>query len=411
MSSAVLQPEQTPIVACTICRDVQNFDLLIEDMETALGESWGDLGFSEALSFFDQTEAEPLEFVAIALDEDDADSIPLVQDIIISAKEKGIKTIIVAEDLSTAVLHQLLRQGANEFIPYPLPENELAQAIERMKRPAPEEPAPAHMRTQIQATGDREGVVLPVHGLSGGSGATTLAVNLAWELATIEKNDGPRVCLIDLDLQFGSIATYLDLPRRDAVYELLSDTESMDDDAFMQALLTYNGRLQVLTAPSDMLPLDLLSGEDVERIINVAAANFDYVVVDMPSTLVSWTEVVLQRSDVYFGLIELDMRSAQNVVRLKKALQAEELPFEKMRIAINRGPKFTDMNGKARVKRLAESLNVPIELQLPDGGKPVREGSDHGLTLGDCAPKNPLRKEIAKLAASLHEINVSAQAA
>ena len=53
MSSNMPQPEAAPIVACTISRDVQNFDLLIEDMESALGEAWGDLGFAEALAFFD----------------------------------------------------------------------------------------------------------------------------------------------------------------------------------------------------------------------------------------------------------------------------------------------------------------------------------------------------------------------
>ena len=52
MSSDQPQTEISAIVACTVSRDVQNFDLLIEDMETALGEAWGDLGFTEALAFF-----------------------------------------------------------------------------------------------------------------------------------------------------------------------------------------------------------------------------------------------------------------------------------------------------------------------------------------------------------------------
>ena len=51
MSSVMPQPNQDVILACTVSRDVQNFDLLIEDMESALGESWGDLGFAEALAF------------------------------------------------------------------------------------------------------------------------------------------------------------------------------------------------------------------------------------------------------------------------------------------------------------------------------------------------------------------------
>ena len=66
--SAVLQPEPQPIVACTISRDVQNFDLLIEDMEAALGESWGDLNFAEAVAFLEQPDAATLKFIAVALD-------------------------------------------------------------------------------------------------------------------------------------------------------------------------------------------------------------------------------------------------------------------------------------------------------------------------------------------------------
>lgn len=407
MCSVMLKSEPSPIRACTVSRDVQNFDLLIDDMEAALGESWGDLGFAEALAFFEQPEAESLEFVAVALDDDDQQDISLVSDIILSAKAKGIKTILVAEDLSTATLHQLLRMGANEFVPYPLPENELEQAIARLKTPVPETPAPAALRTTLAVSGDHKAAIFPVHGISGGSGATTLAVNLAWELATADKNNPPRVCLIDLDMQFGNASTYLDLPRREAVLDLLSDTESMDSESFMHALLSYNERLHVLTAPSEIIPLDMITSEDIERVLNVAAANFDYVIIDMPSTLVQWTEVILERADVYFMPVELDMRSAQNAVRMKKALQAEDLPWEKLRFAVNRAPKFTDITGKSRVKRMAESLNVSIEINLPDGGKAVSEGADHGLPLSEMAPKNPLRKEIAKLASSLHALNQS----
>jgi len=71
MSSGMPQIPQDVILACTVSRDVQNFDLLIEDMESELGESWGDLGFAEALSFFGQPEAKGLEFIALAMDDAD----------------------------------------------------------------------------------------------------------------------------------------------------------------------------------------------------------------------------------------------------------------------------------------------------------------------------------------------------
>ncbi len=412
-SVAALQPEPAPIVACTISRDVSNFDLLIEDMEVELGESWGDLSFDDAMLFLNQPDADALEFVAIAVDSDDENDLARISGIISTAKEKGVKVILIAEEVSPIALHQLLRLGADDFVPYPLPENALHDAIERLRRPpvidqvlaeAPSAPA-------FKPKGDRDGVILPVHGLAGGTGATTLAVNLAWELATVQKANGPRVCLLDFDFQYGSVSTYLDLPRREAVYEMLSDTAAMDNVSFLQALLNFNDKMHVMTAPSEMLPLDIVTSEDINRVLDVARANFDFVVVDMPSTVVQWTEAVLSKAHVYFATMELDMRSAQNALRMIRALKAEELPFEKLRYVLNRSPRFTDLSGKSRVKRLAESLDITIELQLPDGTRQVTQSNDHGLPLAETAPKNPLRREIAKLAKSIYDLNVAAEAA
>lgn len=400
----VVQHDPPQIVACTISRDVQIFDLLIEDMEAALGDSWGDLSFEDAAAFLGQPESRGLQFVTVAMDAQDEDNIDMVSEVITTAKKAGIKVILIAEDVSPASLHMLLRQGGDEFVPYPLPENELARAIERVLTAQPEPTAEA-AAAKRRAAGDRNGVVIPVHGLAGGTGATMMAVNLAWELANIDKENPPMVCLLDLEFQFGTAATYLDLPRRESVLEMLTDTEAMDSEAFMQALLTYEQKLHVLTSPTDMIPLDMIGPEDIGRLIEMARVNFDYVIVDMPTTMVEWSQTVLEAAHVYFAMIELDMRSAQNTLRIKRALQSEDLPFEKMRFVLNRAPGFTDLNGKSRVKRLSESLGISIEVLLPDGGKQVAQSGDHGTPLAVNMGKNPLRKEIQKLAKSLHDVN------
>lgn len=416
-SVASLQPEPAPIVACTISRDVQNFDLLIDDMEMELGESWGDLSFDDAVIFLEQAEAASLEFVAIAVNGEDENDLTRIAEIITSAKGRQIKVILIADQVSPIALHQLLRLGAEDFVPYPLPEGALREAIARIRQPAP---VAAHLSVvpsevpantpAFKAKGDRDGVLLPVHGVAGGVGATTFATNLAWELATIAKTDAPRVCLIDLGFQFGSVATYLDLPRKEAVFEALSDMPSLDSDAFLQSMVTFNDKLHVFTAPPEMLPLDLVSGEDIARLIGMAQANFDFVIVDMPTTVVSWTETVLSRAHVYFALMELDLRSAQNVLRMIRALKAEDLPYEKLRFVLNRAPKFTDLSARSRVKRMAESLDIDIEVQLPDGGRQITQSNDHGLPIAENAGKNPLRREIQKLAKSLYDLNKSVEA-
>ncbi|MFZ7092958.1 AAA family ATPase [Primorskyibacter sp. 2E233] len=412
MTSTPAQPtEPDPIVACTISRDVQNFDLLIEDMETILGESWGDLGFEEALPFLTQPDAAQLEYVAMAIDAVDEPDLAKLGAIITGAKERGVKVILIAEDVTPASLHQLLRLGADEFIPYPLPEGELAAAVERLRTPPPEIIAEEKPRA-VKLKGDGDGILIAVQAIAGGCGASTLATNLAYELVTAPKERAPRVCLIDLGLQFGSVATYLDLPRRESVLELLSDIDSMDGESFGQALVSFENKLQVFTSPADILPLDILGPPDVKKLLDVAREHFDYVIVDMPGTLVNWTETVLTEAQVYFAMVELDMRSAQNTLRLKRALMAEDLPFDKLRFILNRAPKFTDLQGKARVKRMADSLGIALDVQFPDGGKVVMQACDHGLPLANHAAKNPLRKEISKLAGSLLALdNSDAEAA
>ncbi|MGR3493983.1 AAA family ATPase [Citreimonas sp.] len=407
MTGTPSQLEAAPIVACTISRDVQTFDLLIEDMESLLGEAWGDLGFDEAVAFLEQPDAAELRFVAIAIDAEDEVDLTRLCRIIAQAKAHGVRVVLIAEDVTPASLHQLLRQGADEFVPYPLPEGELAAAVKRLEE-KPVLQGAANSGKSVALSGGGDGVLIAVQGLAGGNGATTMAVNLAYELSlTRSAGKAPRVCLLDLGLQFGSVSTYLDLDRREAVLEVLSDVESMDGESFGQALETVEGSFQVLTAPPDILPLDMISPDDVKKLLDMAREHYDFVVVDMPSTLVQWTETVLTESQVYFAVVQLDMRSAQNTLRLKRALQAEDLPFEKLRFVLNRAPKFTDLQGRSRVKRMAESLGIALDLRLPDGGHSVAQACDHGSPLAKAAAKNPLRKEIAKLAQDLHAIGAT----
>ncbi|MGV6812027.1 MAG: AAA family ATPase [Brevirhabdus sp.] len=408
MGSAPLEPEEIPVLACTIARDIQDFEILIEEMEAELGERWGDLDFDDAAEFFSQEEASELEFVVLAVDAEDEARMTEICSLIQTSKDVGINVILITHDISPATLHQLLRIGANDFLPYPLPDGALHEAIERIRQAS--QPEAEVMQFQVNqpsapnAQTDRRGSVFAVHGLAGGTGASTFATNLAWELLISDKNDKPGVCILDLDLQFGSISTYLDLPRRESVFELLSELESSDPQSFHQALVTFENDLNVLTSPNDIIPLDLIGPDDVAQLIEYARSQFDYVIIDMPSTLVAWTEAVLEASDIYFSMVELDMRSAQNTLRMIRALKAEDLPVAKLRYVMNRAPGFTDLSGKSRIKRMAESLDINIEVQLPDGGKQVLQGCDHGMPLAMTAAKNPLRKEIAKLAKSIRDV-------
>ncbi|MCL1628156.1 AAA family ATPase [Roseibaca sp. V10] len=397
--TAVSQNKSELIRACTVSRDVQSFDLLIEDMETEFGEDWGDLTFAEAYAYLSEPDAGALEVIAIALDDADESSMQIVRGIIEKASARSIHILLIAEALSPILLHQLLRAGAEDFVPYPLPENALHDAIERLHKA---DQAKLDTAAAFTTPGGKQGSVLAVQALCGGAGSTNFVVNMAWELAQISKTEERKVCILDFDFQSGSVATYLDLARTEKVYELLSQTASMDADAFFAALQVFQEKLYVLTAPSDMLPLDLLAPEEIDRVVSMAREHFDYVIIDLPRAVMHWTETVLNKSDAFFAMMELDMRSAQNTLRMIRALKADSIDLSKHRFVLNRAPKFTDLGGKSRAKRMAESLGIDLHLHLPDGGIQVRDANDHGLPLAEFAGKNPLLKEIRKTAIELH---------
>ncbi|WGH80439.1 AAA family ATPase [Jannaschia ovalis] len=425
-SNLAILPEPEPLRAVTVSRDVQEFDLLIEDMEAELGEAWGDLTFAEAGAFLAQDEAKKLEFIVLALDQQDEAALPRAHELVGQAKAAGLKVILVAEGLGPMALHELLRAGADDFAPYPLPQDALSEAVSRIRIPGQPDSEGIMRRAgadivDAAAVGDdaetpnlpampmrsggsgQEGAVFALQSASGGDGATTLAVNLAWEFANLNAADPLKVCVIDLGLQFGSVATYLDLPRKPMIYEVLSDIASMDEQAFRQALSVYKDKLAVFTAPSDVLPYDLVGPEEVTALLKFARECFDIVIVDMPGSVTGWTDTVISTAELFFVVCQMEVRSAQNALRFQRLLQAEGVPTERVSYLLNRAPGKMDLGGRSRIEKMAESLGVKFHHVLPDGGKQVTEVNDQAAPLRDLAPRNALTKEIRAVATELND--------
>lgn len=385
--------ESDHLTACTVSRDIHNFDLLIEDMDSCLGEKWGDLPLSSALSYLKQPSAKHFEFIVVAIDADDEANIETVVNVIVAAKRQAIKVILVAEDVASAILHNLLSNGADEFAPYPLPDGELASAIEKIRL----------NKAQASAQAAAKGQLIIIQGTAGGVGASTITANLAYEMSLIAAKQNKKVTLIDMDLQFGAMATYLDVNRNANILQMWQNTGRVDEDSYAMAVSKAGDHLTVITDPAEIVPIDLIDGDDIEKIFTLALQDSDFVLVDLPNTLVSWTERVFKMSDVVYSVIENDMRSAQNLVRLNNLLEQEGILTSSLQYVMNRAPKITDLTGRSRAKRMAETLDINVVINLPDGGRQVTQSNDNGEALAVSNGSNALRKEIAAWAKKIIE--------
>lgn len=387
--------EPEPIEAVVFADGFADFDALADDFDLEFGPgNWVDVRNSEALQVIEGG-AHDAQFAIVAVSSDTPQAVDGTAELIRSARSASLLVLLVVGDISSRATHRLMREGVTEFTPYPAAEGELHESINRLRAARTNESLPLGPGMSVPS---RQGLVVTTYGSAGGVGASTFAVNLAWETAVATRKQGKKIALLDFNFQYGSIATYLDVPRREAVYELVSEASSLDQTGLTQALSTYNDRLHVLTAPRDALPLDIVSPGDISAIINLAKEAFDYVFIDMPQSLMNWSEQVYSASDVFYAMMEVDMRSAQNMFRFLRTLKSEDMDLAKIRFVLNRAPGLTDLSGKQRVRRVAESLGIDYAISLPDGGRQVINACDQGVPLADAAKSNPLRKEIAKVA-------------
>jgi len=386
---------ETAPEALVFSSDFSAVDALVKDLDSQFGEDqWLDVPTEDAENLMSIASAQDT-FVIVTLSSDGPERVGNVQQLIRSAREHGLMVLLLVGDISPLTMHQIMREGVAEFAPYPEPAGALVDAIDRLRLARANGNLPAVTSANAPR---RLGKVVAFYGVAGGVGASTFAVNFAWELVLQTRREGRRVALLDFNFQYGSIATFLDVPRREAVYELVSEASNLDQTSLTQALSTYKDKLHVLTAPRDALPLDIVSPADVDAIINLARESFGYVVIDLPQALMNWSEKAYAAADDFYAVMEIDMRSAQNMYRFLRTLKAEDMNLDKLHFVLNRAPGYTDLSGKARVKRVAESLGISFLHQVPNGGRQIVNACDQGIPLAEGARSSPVRKEMLRMA-------------
>ncbi len=243
-----------------------------------------------------------------------------------------------------AHLRDLVRVGALDLLQLPVHDKEVLECLQRAVETARrlEPPVPVVVPSSAVAAAPSAmparalGKVLTVASATGGCGKTFLATNLAYFLA---RHSGGRVCVIDLDLQFGEVSTALRLKPRFTIYDALQREDNDEADLarhFPEYLVAHSTGVHVLAAPKDPSEADRINPPDVTRIIEAARQHFDHVVVDTPSAL---TEIVLaafEGSERLFVMATLDLPSVRNLGVFLTTLEKLKVPTDDVRLILNK---------------------------------------------------------------------------
>ena len=247
---------------------------------------------------------------------------------------------------------------------------------------------------------------IALQGATGGVGATTVAVGLAVGLARHFANEGGArsVCLVDLDLQFGSVSSYLGLPPNKRISDVYRNVSRIDTEAFRACVQTAEPGLQVFAAPPDLIPMDALDPESFDTLLGFALAEATCVIIDMPTVVTDWSEQVYRSVDRTYFVHSLEIRASLSAQKRARMMNALSLPAKAQVHLLNRVPSQKDRRApewRLRLESYESGIDAGFARLLPEGGDVVRTANDLGRVLQEFAPRNALTRALDDLASGL----------
>jgi len=314
-------------------------------------------------------------------------------------KKVGDKRAIIAladESLSLAEARRFRDAGVSEILPDNAPSAELAERIEYWAR-GQEYQVPA-----LRAPDPRLGRVIGVTQARGGLGATTLGVNLAARLldpkGLIKKTRQHKVVLVDLDIQYGGVASHLDIEPTDALYQMITDGTVPDANYIEQALVEHPSGLRVLTAPKTLCPIEALGRSQAAALIDTLRDAYDFVIVDLPRVLCDWMPAVIDRTDRLLLMTDTTVPTIRQARRLIDILTEDALNLD-VQMVVSR--EVRPMLPKRHHKVAQQILERDFGHWLPDDAKACRSASDRGVPISRVRSRSPLSRAIDNIARQL----------
>jgi pilus assembly protein CpaE len=317
------------------------------------------------------------------------------------ARDAGIPVVATAGDLGPAGIRRLLRRGVSDFIAQPIDRAEVLDALQIADQGAPRQ----------YVAGPPRGRIFTFSRATGGAGATTLAVNLAYALARPHRGTQPKVCLIDLDLHFGTVALQLDLRPGVSLLDIARAPERLGPALFTASLVEHRSGLRVLTAPGALMWRESLRPATVETLLELARGEFDYVILDLPVALTPWTETVLRHSDLVYLVTQLNVPAVHQLRRLLDAIEEFGLQDLAAQLVLNRVQGSLWGTGVRR-RQAEKALGRKFDYHIADQFDVLIDAANRGTPALDVRRFSRFARQLrAMLRRSLRELGVSATAA
>ncbi|MBO8164385.1 MAG: AAA family ATPase [Brevibacillus sp.] len=330
--------------------------------------------------------------VVLLVQPEDGSGVELVQ-YIQSELPEGI-IIFLTEKQDFVLLRDIVRAGAVEYILMPDELSLLTDRLEKISELTQQQQRKRGASVSGQAFVRGRGKVYAFYSGKGGSGRTQLATGFAQSL---KLESTARVLLIDLNLQYGGVETFLSLDSSRTLADLIPVMHEMNENHIRNvSQREAHSKLEVLLSPRDAETAENVSEEFVSRLIRASRRSYDFVIIDLPANMNELTYTALEESDMIYYVMNLDTPSIQ-IFRLVEDL-FRRLRIDtagRMELVVNQVGRDNELT----ISDLKGLINAPIAAEIRRDHRGVQAAVNQGLPLQKEANEKklvPAAKDIRK---------------
>ena len=284
----------------------------------------------------------------------------------------------------------ILKPTGFEFIPQPIQEEDLRNALIKFKARAEKDTA------KVAAAPARRGKIIDVLGSKGGVGTTTVAVNLATGLAGMQ---GVRsVALLDMNLLYGEIPLFLGIEPAFDWMEVAKNISRLDSTYLMSTLHKHPCGVHVLPSPSKLVDESKITPLVIEHLLRLMHSMFDYVVIDGGQSFDEVSKVIMRMSDKVMLVTLLSLPCLINVKRLRSTFRDLGYPAEEnVEVIVNRFHK----NSIVSLEEAEKSLEKKFFWTIPNDYMTTMSAINQGRPLMALKNESPITKNFLDLATTV----------
>jgi pilus assembly protein CpaE len=319
------------------------------------------------------------DVVLLDINMPDMDGIAATEEI--RKKAPATMVVILSVQGDQNYMRQAMLAGARDFLTKPPNPDELTAAIRRAGAVAREE---CNKRSLAYVTlngggtqplvGPRviHGKVIMVYSPKGGTGCTTLAVNLALAL----HNEETRVLLVDANMQFGDVAVFLNEQGKNTILDLTPRADELDPDIVEEVMIKHAASgLHILAGPSRPENAEKVTTAQFTKVLQYLRQLFAYIVVDTCSYLNDVTLAVLDESDVIVLVTTQDIPSIKDGRLFLDLIATMGIPLERVALVMNRFDKRIAITPD----KVAENLKLELAAVIPLDERVVIPSVNRGI--------------------------------